>query len=341
MTNDERTTAPSNEAAGAAIEVVHLTKRFTVYEKRGALRRARTEVAAVDDVSFTIQPGEMVGYVGPNGAGKSTTIKMLTGILTPSAGTIRVAGRAPATQRVDLARDIGVVFGQRSQLWWDLPLLDSFDLHRHLYRVDAQTHARRLQELRELLDLDRFERTPVRQLSLGQRMRAELTFALLHAPKVLFLDEPTIGLDVVSKVAVREFLATLNRRHGTTVILTTHDLDDIERLCDRLLIIDHGHVIYDGGLQQLRTDFEPHRTLVVDLAARTDPIIVEGAEVVRVDGPRQWLRFHRDEVSASVLIARVAKSADIIDLTIEEPDIELVVARIYHEGIGGSSPATA
>ena len=338
MSNPTSTPSHSTTDAAAAIDVANLSKRFTVYEKRGAMRRTRTEVAAVDDISFTIGQGEMVGYVGPNGAGKSTTIKMLTGILTPSAGTVRVAGRSPAAQRVDLARDIGVVFGQRSQLWWDLPLLDSFDLHRHLYRVDARTHAQRLQELRELLDLGDFERTPVRQLSLGQRMRAELTFALLHAPRVLFLDEPTIGLDVVSKVAVREFLGTLNRRHGTTVILTTHDLDDIERLCDRLLIIDHGHLIYDGGLEQLRTDFEPHRTLVVDLATSAEPIVVDDAEVVRVDGPRQWLRFHRVAVSASTLIARVAECADIVDLTIEEPDIELVVARIYHDGIGGSQP---
>jgi ABC-2 type transport system ATP-binding protein len=316
----------------ASIVVEDLSKTFTVYAKRGRLTRTRTRVAAVDHITFEIAPGEMVGYVGPNGAGKSTTIKMLTGILTPSGGTVQVGRFVPSRDRVELARTIGVVFGQRTQLWWDLPLADSFDLHRHLYRVDAAVHAERLRELSELLALDAFVGTPVRQLSLGQRMRAELTFALLHAPSVLFLDEPTIGLDVVSKVAVREFLATMNERHGTTVILTTHDLDDIERLCSRLLIIDHGHVIYDGGLNDLRHRYEPYRTLVVDLAMSLEPLEIDGAEVVRCDGPRQWLRFHRDQVAAADLIARVVALADVRDLTIEEPDIESVVARIYTDG---------
>jgi ABC-2 type transport system ATP-binding protein len=316
-----------------AILVEDLTRRFTVYAKRGALRRVRNEVVAVDAVSFTVQPGEMVGYVGPNGAGKSTTIKMLTGILTPTSGTVRVAGRVPTAERVELARRIGVVFGQRSQLWWDLPLADTFDLHRHLYRVEASTHATRLRELSELLELDEFVGTPVRQLSLGQRMRAELTFALLHAPEVLFLDEPTIGLDVVSKVKVREFLATMNERNGTAIILTTHDLDDIERLCPRILIIDHGHVIYDGAVRDLRDRYEPHRTLVVDLAAPAAPLDVVGAHTVRVDGARQWLRFDRNQTSASDLIARVAATGELRDLTIEEPDIESVVARIYTDGM--------
>jgi ABC-2 type transport system ATP-binding protein len=315
------------------IAVTGLTKRFIVYRKRGALRRERTVVDAVDGITFAIAPGEMVGYVGPNGAGKSTTIKMLTGILTPSSGEVRVAALVPSRDRVELARHIGVVFGQRSQLWWDLPLADSFDLHQHLYRVEPRRHAERLAELTELLDLDEFARTPVRQLSLGQRMRAELTFALLHDPHVLFLDEPTIGLDVVSKAKVREFLSTLNARHGTTVILTTHDLDDIERLCSRLLIIDHGRVIYDGGLVELRDRHEPFRTLVVDLAVAGPALAVEGAEVVKVEGPRQWLRFRRDETSAAELIARVAGVAELHDLTIEEPDIESVVARIYTDGV--------
>ncbi len=316
----------------SAIVVERLTKRFVVYRKRGALRRERTTVDAVDEVSFVIEPGEMVGYVGPNGAGKSTTIKMLTGILTPTRGEVRVAGLTPSRERVALARRIGVVFGQRSQLWWDLPLADSFELHRHLYRVEPAQHAERLAELTALLEMDEFVRTPVRQLSLGQRMRAELTFALLHAPEVLFLDEPTIGLDVVGKAKVRDFLATLNERHGTTVILTTHDLDDIERLCSRLLIIDRGHVIYDGGLTELRDRYEPFRTLVVDLQTTGPPLSVEGAEVVKVEGPRQWLRFRRDETSAAELISRVAAVAELRDLTIEEPEIESVVARIYTHG---------
>ncbi len=315
------------------IEAVDLVKQFTVYRKRGALRRERTIVTAVDAVNLSIEAGEMVGYVGPNGAGKSTTIKMLTGVLTPTSGDIRVDGLVPARQRTELARRIGVVFGQRSQLWWDLPLVDSFDLHRHLYRVDATAHAHRLGELVELLDMGPFLRTPVRQLSLGQRMRAELTFALLHDPEVVFLDEPTIGLDVVSKARVREFLAARNQTYGTTIILTTHDLDDIERLCGRLLIIDHGRVIYDGGLDALRDRYEPHRTLVVDLVAAAPPLEVLGTEVIKVEGPRQWLRFRRDTTTAAEAIARVAAVAEIRDLTIEEPDIESVVARIYVDGI--------
>ena len=198
------------------------------------------------------------------------------------------------------------MFGQRSLLWWDLPLADSFDLLRHVYKVDSRAHRDRLDECVELLQLDEFINTPVRQLSLGQRMRGELTAALLHNPELLFLDEPTVGLDVVSKDRVRTFLADLNARHGTTVLLTTHDLDDIERLCSRLLIIDHGHVIYDGGLDALRDKYGTERTLVVDLAESAAPIAVAAAEVVKVDGPRQWLRFRRDDTTAAELIADIA-----------------------------------
>jgi ABC-2 type transport system ATP-binding protein len=314
------------------VAVEALSKQFFVYERRGRVRRARTTRDAVVDATFSVNSGEMVGYVGPNGAGKSTTVKMLTGILVPSDGAATVAGLVPWKQRIELARRIGVVFGQRSNLWWDLPLSDSFDLLRHLYRVDVERHAARLRECTERLELGAFLATPVRQLSLGQRMRGELTAALLHDPEVLFLDEPTIGLDIVSKASVRDFLADRNREHGTTVLLTTHDLDDIERLCPRLLIIDHGSVIYDGGLTDLRDRYEPYRTLVVDLATAGEPLRIEDAETVKTEGPRQWLRFHRESISAAELIARVAASAELRDLTIEEPDIESVVARIYTEG---------
>ena len=254
------------------ITVTDLEKTFTVWQKRGALRRERTQVTAVAGVSFTVNRGEMLGYVGPNGAGKSTTIKMLTGVLVPSAGVARVNGLIPAQQRVQLARRIGVVFGQRSLLWWDLPLAESFRLLRHIYDVDTAAHGERLAECRELLDLDEFITTPVRQLSLGQRMRGELTAALLHGPEILFLDEPTIGLDVVSKARVRTFLADLNSRRGTTVLLTTHDLADIERLCSRLLIIDHGRVIYDGALETLRDRYGTSRMLVVDFTDVIPPV---------------------------------------------------------------------
>ncbi|TDC01709.1 ATP-binding cassette domain-containing protein [Nonomuraea longispora] len=211
----------------------------------------RSLVHAVRDLSFTIAPGEFVGYLGPNGAGKSTTIKMLCGILTPTSGTVRVAGLEPSRRRTTLARRIGVVFGQRTTLWWDLPLADSFELIRHLYKVDRNTFRTRLDELTTTLDLGSFIRTPVRQLSLGQRMRGDLAAALLHAPDVLVLDEPTIGLDVVSKAGIRDFLKRLNAERGTTVLLTTHDLGDIERLCRRVMLIDHGQLAFDGTLGDL------------------------------------------------------------------------------------------
>ncbi|MBB6552364.1 ABC transporter ATP-binding protein [Nonomuraea rubra] len=211
----------------------------------------RNVVHAVRDLSFTVSAGEFVGYLGPNGAGKSTTIKMLCGILTPTSGRVRVAGLDPSRRRTTLARRIGVVFGQRTTLWWDLPLRDSFELIRHLYRVDRAAFAARLDELTETLDLGEFLRTPVRQLSLGQRMRGDLAAALLHAPDVLVLDEPTIGLDVVSKASIREFLLRQNAERGTTVLLTTHDLGDIERLCRRVMLIDHGRLAFDGTLDDL------------------------------------------------------------------------------------------
>jgi ABC-2 type transport system ATP-binding protein len=313
----------------ALIELEGIGKTFTIRVKRGAVRRERRVVRAVDGVSFEIEAGSLVGYVGPNGAGKSTTVKMLTGILVPSAGRITVAGLDPSRQRIQLARRIGVVFGQRVQLWWDLPLRDSFELLRHIYRVPYERWRANLDAFTELLELGPFLETPVRQLSLGQRMRGELTASMLHDPEILFLDEPTIGLDVVAKARVREFLATVNRERGVTVLLTTHDLSDIERLCRRLLIIDHGRVIYDGGLAALIERYGEERTLIVDLEEPAEPLDVPGARVVRVEGPRQWLRFRRNEVSAAQLTAAVAEQAPLVDLAIDEPDIEDVVRRIY------------
>ena len=231
----------------------------------GAFRRRRVEVDAVRGLSLTIEPGSLVGYLGPNGAGKSTTVKMLTGILVPTSGRVRVLGLDPARERIALARRIGVMFGQRVQLWWDLPLADSFELLRHIYRVPADRYRANLDRFRELLDLDAFLATPVRQLSLGQRIRGELVASMLHDPEVLFLDEPTIGLDVVAKARVREFLAEINRERGVTILLTTHDLGDIERLCDRLLVLDRGALIYDGSLTTLKERYGDERTLVVDL----------------------------------------------------------------------------
>jgi ABC-2 type transport system ATP-binding protein len=315
------------------IEVEALEKRFVVRTKRGRLRRERRVVEAVRGVTFSVARGELVGYVGPNGAGKSTTIKMLTGILVPSAGRVRVAELEPSRQRIELARRIGAMFGHRVQLWWDLPLLDSFELLRHIYKIPAARYRDNLAAFRQVLELDAFLHTPVRQLSLGQRIRGELVAAMLHDPEVLFLDEPTIGLDIVAKERVREFLTTMNREREVTIMLTTHDLDDIERLCRRMLIIDHGRVIYDGDLEALRARYGEERTLVVDLREPAEPLQVTGARVVRVEGPRQWLRFRREDVTAAQLVAAVAQQAPLVDLAIEEPEIEDIVRRIYRSGV--------
>ena len=231
-----------------------LTKTFTRFRRAGRLRRERTSFTAVDKIDLHVRPGELVGYIGPNGAGKSTTIKMLTGILMPTSGTLRVAGLEPQRNRIRLARRIGVVFGQRTTLWWDLPLQDSFTLIQRLYRIPIARYRENLERYVEALDLGPLLEQPVRQLSLGQRMRGDITAALLHDPAIVYLDEPTIGLDIVSKHVVRDFLHDLNVRAGTTILLTTHDIGDIERLCSRVVAIDHGRVMYDGSLDRLRAN---------------------------------------------------------------------------------------
>jgi ABC-2 type transport system ATP-binding protein len=312
-----------------AIECEALTKTFVVRHRVGAVRRKKVEVRAVDSVSFRVDRGDMVGYLGPNGAGKSTTIKMLTGVLNPSGGTARTLGLTPLRQRTDLARRIGVVFGQRTQLWWDLPLVDSFELLHHVYRTDRARHVANRDRFVELLDMGSFLETPVRQLSLGQRMRGELTAALLHDPELVVLDEPTIGLDVVSKQAVRDFLLAHNREHGTTVLLTTHDLDDVERLCPRMLIIDHGRVILDGRVDAFKAEYGTERTVVVDLLEPGPPLVIDGATVRRIDGPRQWVAFDRRQLTAAEVVRRITAAAPIRDLSVEEPEIKELVRRIY------------
>ncbi|GAA2224568.1 ATP-binding cassette domain-containing protein [Streptomyces indiaensis] len=313
------------------IELDGVEKVFDVRRKTGFMKRAVRQVRAVDAISFRVERGEMVGYIGPNGAGKSTTIKMLTGILTPSAGRLRVAGIDPSRERKRLAHRIGVVFGQRTTLWWDLPLLDSYRLMHRMYRIPDARYRENLDRLVELLDLGALLDVPVRQLSLGQRMRGDIVAALLHDPEVLYLDEPTIGLDVVSKSKVREFLRELNAERGTTVLLTTHDLQDIEQLCKRVMVIDHGCLMYDGPLAGLHEAGESERTLVVDLERELPPIDAPApARVVRVDGPRQWLAFPAGE-SAAPLVARIAAEYPLVDLSVREPDIEAVIATMYGE----------
>jgi ABC-2 type transport system ATP-binding protein len=314
------------------IAVRGLRKDFTVRVKAGRLRRTKRVVSAVDGVDLSVERGEMLGYIGPNGAGKSTTLKMMTGVLMPSGGDVRVCGFAPVPQRTRLARRIGVVFGQRSQLWWDLPLGESFALLRHVYRVPAAEHAARLSRCRSLLDMDSFMDIPVRQLSLGQRMRGELTAALLHGPEVLFLDEPTIGLDLVSKQAVRSFLAEVGERGDTTLVLTTHDLADIEKLCRRLVVIDHGRVVHDGTLDDLHARYGSRRRVVVDLdEPLPSPVDLPGVEVVAVEAEGRRITFALEgtETTAGVLVARLATAGSLRDLSVAEPDIEEVIARLY------------
>ncbi|WP_030852176.1 ABC transporter ATP-binding protein [Streptomyces sp. NRRL F-4474] len=315
----------------ALISLDGVEKVFDVRRRVGLMRREKRQVRAVDGISFTVARGEVVGYIGPNGAGKSTTIKMLTGILTPSGGRLRVAGIDPARERVRLAQRIGVVFGQRTTLWWDLPLKDSYGLMRRMYRVPRARFEENLERCVDRLDLGELLDVPVRQLSLGQRMRGDIAAALLHDPDVLYLDEPTIGLDVVSKAKVRAFLRQLNEERGTTVLLTTHDLQDIEQLCERVMVIDHGRLMYDGalgGLHAVGSAGESERTLVVDLERELAPISVPGARVVKVEGPRQWLAFPAG-ASAAPLVSAVAAQYPLVDLSVREPDIEDVIARMY------------
>src|SRR4051812_38670941 len=312
----------------ALIEVDDLSRTFVVRRKTGRFRGRGEAVLAVHDPTFEGGAGEMVGYIGPNGAGKSTTIKMLAGILVPTGGSLRVAGLDPSRQRTELARRIGVVFGQRTTLWWDLPLRDSFEVLQKIYRTDRERHRANLAEYVELLDLGDLLDTPVRQLSLGQRMRGDIVAALLHDPEILFLDEPTIGLDVISKGRLREFLRTLNATRRTTLVLTTHDLQDIEALCRRVIVIDHGTAVFDGPLAGLHAHGGSTRTLVVDLVDEGPPISVAGAQTRRVEGPRQWLAFPTD-ASAAPIVAAVAASYDVADLSIQEPDIEDVIRELY------------
>jgi ABC-2 type transport system ATP-binding protein len=306
-----------------------LTRHFVVRRSAGRFRRERTVVRAVDGISFTVAEGECVGYIGANGAGKSTTIKMLTGILVPTSGRVRVTGMEPVRQRRELARRIGVVFGQRSQLWWDLPLAESFRLLGAIHRLPATQWRDRLDRCVALLDMESFVDTPVRQLSLGQRMRGEVTAALLHSPRLLLLDEPTVGLDIVSKEALRGFLAEERRTGGTTILLTTHDLSDIERLSDRVVVVDSGKVVHTGDLAGLAREAGVQRVLVVDLVAPAPGLDdVPGTTLLAVEagGMRQHLALTD---SAAAAVAAVSARVELRDLTIAEPDIEDVVARLY------------
>ncbi len=330
----------------ALIRVRDLCRDYDVTKRREGvmgglvdLVRPRREVLhAVRDVSFDIAPGEMVGYIGANGAGKSTTIKMLTGILTPTSGEVDVGGLTPWRDRRHYTRHIGAVFGQRTQLWWDLAVIESFGLLKKIYEVEDADYARQLGLLRELLELDDFMHQPVRKLSLGQRMRCDLAAALLHGPRLLFLDEPTIGLDVVAKESVRGFLRDVRENLGTTILLTTHDLGDIQQLCRRVIIIDHGRTIFDGELARLREDVGDRVDLHVelreavpsaDLAAGTAGLPVTWREE---EGLRHLASFSRREIRAAEVIKTLVNARPVYDLRLEEQSIEEIVRGIYRRG---------
>jgi len=321
------------------ITVQNLCKYFKINRHHrgswGAIRnlfsREFDTVKAVDDLSFEIHSGELVGYIGPNGAGKSTTIKMLTGLLVPTSGEISVNGLTPWKERLNYVSRVGAVFGQRTTLWWDLPVIESLDLLQHIYKIPADQFDQNLKEFRHILEMDAFLNMPVRSLSLGQRMRADICAALLHNPDILFLDEPTIGLDVVAKERIRKFIQLINKERGTTVILTTHDLSEVEKLCERVMIIDHGKLLFDGELSQLKERFGGNRQLVVDFSEMQEEMAMEGATIIEREGSRITYQFPREEMTASELIGRLSAQFRIRDLEVREPEIETTIRRIYEE----------
>ncbi|MBW4509077.1 MAG: ATP-binding cassette domain-containing protein [Scytonematopsis contorta HA4267-MV1] len=319
------------------IFVEDLKKTFFVSERdsgifgsiRGLVQRKTKEVHALKGVSFSLEQGELVGYIGPNGAGKSTTIKILSGILVPSGGKCIIGGRTPWKDRIQHVGRIGVVFGQRTQLWWDLPVIESFDLLRDIYRVPQSEYSKTREEMIDLLDLSGFLDTPVRQLSLGQRMRCDFAAAMLHRPDILFLDEPTIGLDAVSKLAVRKFIKALNKSHQVTTILTTHDMDDIEALCERLIIIGGGEILCDGSLATLRSQVSSRRYLKIDLKNDDFVFDLEGVSIVSKEGRTVTIAFDPIKISAATLINEVTSKHEVEDLFVENPPIEEIVAELY------------
>ena len=324
------------------VEVDDLVKEFRTFERREGLRgavadlfrRAYHTLRAVDRISFEIRPGEMVGYIGPNGAGKSTTIKMLTGILVPTSGDVHTNGFIPWKDRARYTRTIGVVFGQRTQLWWDIAVVESFRLLKKIYEVSDADYTARMKHFDEILELGRYLHTPVRKLSLGQRMRCDVAAAMLHNPPLVFLDEPTIGLDIVAKENIRAFLREVNREYGVTMLLTTHDLSDIEELCARLMIIDHGRLLFDGGLNELKQQYWRERAIKLDVkdrdqAAVMDELELRGVSCQQVTDLTYRLSYSPDDWSTAALIREVLNRVEVRDIAIEEQPIEEVVRRIY------------
>lgn len=325
------------------IKVENLSKEFKISKKypgfKGALRSffstEYTIKKAVDDISFEINDGEIVGYIGANGAGKSTTIKMMTGILTPSSGRIIVDGVVPYENREKNAKNIGVVFGQKTQLWWDLPVLETFSLLKDIYGVSDEEYEERMNYFKEILGLDEFFLSPVRTLSLAQRMRADLAAALIHNPKIIYLDEPTIGLDVVVKESVRKAIKYINEKYGTTIILTTHDLNDIEELCNRIIIIDSGKKIYDGELEGVKEQFGYLTTIEIQLKDKSNIEKINFARFkdddfkLNMKESKVSITFNKNNISSADIIGEVMKKSKVIDFNIKETSIEDIVKKMY------------
>lgn len=321
------------------IEVTGLSKSFKVAKRQAGIFSAIKSlvmpkfdtIQALEDVSFHIAEGEIVGYIGPNGAGKSTTIKIMSGILNPDSGTCKIMGQTPWENRIEHVKNIGVVFGQRSQLWWDVPVIDSFELLKDIYRIPQASFDESLDLLKRTLDIEKILTTPVRQLSLGQRMRCEIAASLLHNPKILFLDEPTIGLDAVSKIAVRDFIKTINKERKTTVILTTHDMSDIEALADRILLIGKGHLLMDGSIGKLKEKYVTHKKIIIDHYPYEGQIAVEGTTVLQAGLERTILEVALADKKVSQVITALAETLEIHDVTVEDRPIDEIIVDLYKE----------
>ncbi len=321
------------------IEVKNLSKSFKVAERNGGIGSAvkslfnpkYKRIQALQDISFNISPGEIVGYIGPNGAGKSTTIKIISGILVPDSGTCNILGYTPWKDRIHHVKNIGVVFGQRSQLWWDVPVIDSFNLLKDIYSITEDNYKNNLELLTDTLKLSTLLYTPVRQLSLGQRMRCEIAASLLHDPKILFLDEPTIGLDAVSKIAVRNFIKTINKEKKITVILTTHDMNDIEALAERIILIGKGKILLDGSLSDLKNRFNNNKTLTVDFQESNQVIDIPGTSVLSRSKESALLCVDLEKIKVSEVIGRLSEKFDINDVSVNHRPIEEIIVELYKE----------
>lgn len=323
------------------IKVENLKKIYKISERKRGLPGRIANIfhpkykkkIAVNGISFTINAGEAVGFIGPNGAGKSTTIKMLSGILYPDDGSIDVNGLSPNKNRTKYVQNIGVVFGQKSQLQWDLPVIDSYELLRRIYSIPKEKYLDRLEQFKEILDLESFINQPVRQLSLGQRMRADIAAAFLHKPKLVFLDEPTIGLDVVAKEKIRNFIRHINKEDKTTIIFTTHDMKDIVETCDRLIIIDKGHIIYDGSFDNIKDKFNSERCMSIEFNKKYENLNINNVSVKNINDYKKEIRFNINDISVKDLINEINNKFEVKDFTIGEVDIDDIVIKIYEEGV--------